>query len=106
MADGTYTTTYDVKVTFTISDLYSRKIITHRLHIDKTRGNEGIACVMIIGHDLMVKLGLKTDFGRQVLEWDKTVVPIKEPYNLLDQPDSTKRNMRDVVMQTTLIRYQ
>ena len=56
---------------------------------------------MIIGHDLMVHLGLKANFGRQILEWDETIVPMKETGNFIDQPDLTKCYMREVFMQTT-----
>ena len=45
---------------------------------------------MIIGHDLMVQLGLKVDFGCQILEWDENVVPMKETGNFLGQHDLTK----------------
>ena len=38
---------------------------------------------MIIGRDLMVQLGLTADFKRQVLQWDGTTVPMKEPSGLL-----------------------
>ena len=63
-------------------------------------GDEGVGYEMIIGCDLMVKLGLKADFGNQVLEWDMTVIPMKEPGNFLGQHDLTKRDMQEVVMQT------
>ena len=48
---------------------------------------------MIIGHDLMVKLVLKADFGHQVLEWYYTFVPMKYPGNFLVKPELTKREM-------------
>ena len=75
-----------------------RKIVTHCLHIDNAIDNEGI--IMIIGCDLMVKLNLKANFSRQVLEWDEAVVPMKEPGNFLGQPDLTKIDIREVVMHT------
>ena len=55
---------------------------------------------MIIGRDLMLHLGLTVDFKRQVLQWDGTTVNMKESRNLLGQSDLTKREMREVVMQT------
>ena len=55
---------------------------------------------MIIGHDLMVQLGLKAEFGHKILEWDDTVVPMNDPVNLLGQTDLTKRNMGEVVIHT------
>ena len=55
---------------------------------------------MIIGRDLMVQLGLKAEFKRQVLRWDGTTVHMKSSRNLLGQSDLTKHGMREVVMQT------
>ena len=49
----------------------------------------------------MVQLGLKDDFGCQILEWDETVISMKDPGNFLGQPDLTKREMREVVMHTS-----
>ena len=40
----------------------------------------------IIGRDLMVKLGPNDNFLRQILEWDETVVPMKEPSILPCKP--------------------
>ena len=49
---------------------------------------------------MMVQLGLTADFKRQFLQWDGTNVHMKEPRNLLGQTDLTKREMREVVIQT------
>ena len=73
-----YKMTHDMKVPFIMPEFSRRKIITHRFHVDKFQGDEGISYYLIIGHDLMIKLGLKADFGHQILEWDDTVVPMKD----------------------------
>ena len=66
-AAGVYCTAHDVKVPFCIPEFSSIKIINHRFHVDNDKYESGIGCVMIIGHDLMVQLGLTDDFKRQVL---------------------------------------
>ena len=76
------------------------KISHHRFHVYNDEGKSGIGYYMIIGRDLMVQLGLTADFKRQVLQWDSTTVHIKDPRNLIGQSDLTKREMREVVMQT------
>ena len=48
----------------------------------------------------MVQLGLKAEFGRLLLEWENTSIPMKEPGNLLGQLDLTKRKMQEVVINT------
>ena len=55
---------------------------------------------MIIGRDLMVQIGLTADFKRQFFQWDDATWHMKEPSNLLGKSDLTKREMREVVMQT------
>ena len=55
---------------------------------------------MIIVRELMVQLGLTADFKRQFLQWDGATVYMKEPSGLLGQANLTKRDMREVVMQT------
>ena len=72
MAFGPYKTTHDVKVLFIMPQFSNRKIITHRFHIDNAQGDTGVGYEMIIVHYLMVQLGLKENFGRQILEWGET----------------------------------
>ena len=100
MADGLYKTTHGVNVPFFMPEFYSSKIITHDFHVYNAWGGEGFGCDVIVGHYLLVQLGLKSDFGRQILERENTVVPMKEPGNFLGQSDSTKRDMQEVVIQT------
>ena len=69
------------------------KTIIHYFNIENVRGGAGIGYGMIIGWYLMVKLGLKANFRRQILEWDETVIYINAPGNLIDQPDLTKREI-------------
>ena len=56
---------------------------------------------MIIVRNMMVKMGLSSNFKRQVIQWDGDKVPMKEPRGLLGQTDLTSRKMRKVVMQTS-----
>ena len=68
----------------------SSKIMTHHLHVDNAQGYDGISYYMIICHELMVQIGLKANFGRKILEWEKTLIPMKDQGNFLGQPDLTK----------------
>ena len=79
-------------------ELSSSKIINHRFHVHNAKGESGIGYDTIIGRDLMVQLGPKTDFKRQILQWDGATVNMKEPSNFLGQSDQTKRKIREVVM--------
>ena len=55
---------------------------------------------MIVGHDLMVQLGLTDDLKRQFLKWYGATVPMKEPSSQLRKPNLSKHNMRKVVLHT------
>ena len=70
-------------------------------NIIRNKGDSGIGYDMIICHDLMVQLGLMSNFKSQVIQWDGATVHMKEPIGLLRQYDLTKRNMRKEVIQTT-----
>ena len=54
---------------------------------------------MIIGHYLMVKLGLTDKFKHKVLQWDGATVYMKELRGLIGKSDLTKHDMHEVVMQ-------
>ena len=77
----------------------SSNIIEHRFNVDNDKGELGISYDMIIGRDLMVKLGLSAEFKLQVLQWDGVTSPMKEPICLLGKSYSTSRKMREVVIQ-------
>ena len=99
-AEGVYCTTHDVKIPFCMPDFSSSKIINHRFHVDNDKGELGIGYDMIIGRELMVKLGLTKKIKHQVLQWDGATVYMKEPSGLLGKYDLTKRDMCEVVMHT------
>ena len=63
----------------------SSRIINHRFHVDNDKGESVIGYYMIIGHDLMVQLGLTAKFKRRVLQWDGATVNMKDLTNLLGQ---------------------
>ena len=95
-----YCTTHYVKVPFCIPEFSSSKIINHRFHSDNDKGESGIVYDIIVGSDLMVRLGLATNLKCQVLQWDDATVYMKEPRNLLGKSDLPKREISEVVMQT------
>ena len=99
-AAGVYCTTHNVKVHFCMLEFSGSKIIDHCFHIENNEGESGIGYDMIIGRDMMVQLGLTTNFKHQLLQWDGTTVHMKDPRNLLGQSDPTKLEMSEVVMQT------
>ena len=76
----------------------SSKIINHHFHVDNYEGESGIGYDMIIGHDLMVQLGLAEKFKRQFLQWDGANVHIKESRKLLGKYNLTKHEMRQVII--------
>ena len=82
-AAGLYCTTHDIKVPFGMPEFSSIKIINHRFNSNNNKGESGIGYNIITDRDLMVQLGLMTDFKRQVLQWDGTTVNMREPIGLI-----------------------
>ena len=78
-AADVYCTMHDVKVPFCMPDFSSSKIINHRFHVGKDKGESVIGYDMIIIRDLIVQLGLTAEFKRQFLQWDGATVNTKEP---------------------------
>ena len=100
MESGVYCTTHDVKVTFCMPEFSSSKITNHHFHVNNDTGESGIVNEMIKGSDLMVQLGLTSNFKRQILQWDGTALHMKEPSGLLGKSNVNKREMHEVVLQT------
>ena len=53
---------HDSKVPFFMPEFSSSNIILHLFHIDNNEGESGIVYVTIIGHNLVVQLGLLSKF--------------------------------------------
>ena len=81
-------------------EFFSRIIITHCFHVENVQGNTCIGYELIIGHDMMVQLALKADFGRQILERDEAIISMKETGSFLFQPDLTRYDMPYVAIPT------
>ena len=92
--------THESKVHFFITEFSSRKIIQHHFHFDSNIGEFVISYDIVIGHDLMVKLGLSDNFKYQVLQWGGVTVPMKEPICILSKSYLTSHDMSGLVMQT------
>ena len=76
-----------------MTEFYISKIIEHQFHVKNDKGKLGIGYDMIIGHDLMVQLGLSADFKRKVLKWDGVTLPMKEPSGIQGKSYLTSHNM-------------
>ena len=86
-AAGVYWKAYEVKMPICTLDFSSSKIINHHFNVDNNKGDLGIGYYRIIGHDLMVKLGLMANFKRHVLQGYSTTVPIEETIGMLSKSD-------------------
>ena len=91
---------HDVKVPLCMPEFSISKMIEHCFHVNNDKGKSGIGYEIIIGHDLVVQLGLTVDLNCQLPQWDVATVPMKEPIVLIGKSDTTSREMRVGVMQT------
>ena len=58
-------------------DLSSSKILEHSFHVDNEKVELGICYDMIIGHDLMIQVGIPANIKCQALQWDGITVPME-----------------------------
>ena len=61
---GPHCTIHDVKVTFFMQEFSSGQITSYRFRVDNNEDESFIGYDMIVGHDLMVQLGLSAYFKR------------------------------------------
>ena len=73
----TYCTTHDVRVPFCLPEFSSTKITSKKFHVDNNEVKASIVYDTIIGHELMLQIGLLEYFKHQVLQWDGATVPMK-----------------------------
>ena len=76
-AVGLYCKMYDIKVPFCMPYFSVRNIIKHRFRVNNNKGESVIGYYMIIFCDLMVQLGLLSDFKHQFLQWDGVTLSMK-----------------------------
>ena len=76
-AKGMYSTMHDFEATFFMPEFSSNKIIQQHFHVCNNIGESGIGYDMIVGHDLMVQLGLPTNIKHQLLQQDGVTIPMK-----------------------------
>ena len=72
-----YSKIHDFKAPFCMPEFSRNKIIHQHFHVDNDIGKSGIGYAMIVGHDLMVQLGLPVNFKHQVLQWDGVTIHMK-----------------------------
>ena len=75
----------------------SSNIISNHFSVYNNEGESYIGHGMIIGHDLMVYIGLMHDLKHQVLQRDGASIRMKYPISLLGQTYLTSHKIREVV---------
>ena len=73
-ANGRFDTSECVKLLFSLPEFSDKKKIIHDFHVIPSMK---LAYDMIIGLDLLNKLGIVLDFDRKILEWNSTEVEME-----------------------------
>ena len=71
---GNISTMETTQLQFCLPELHDSRIIKWKVHVHK---GQGLRYDMIIGRDLMTKLGMIIDFNDQTLEWDKSYIKMR-----------------------------
>ena len=82
---GNFQTSKKCKTTFILKEFYENKSIEWNLHVDSTPGLHQYD--MILGRNIMSKLGITLNFKNQTMTWDNSTINMKDPKslsNLLD----------------------
>jgi len=77
------------------------KIINQRFHVDNEEEDMNVGYDMVIGQDLMVKLGLITNYKRKVLIWDEVSVPMRSVYHTDSKPTFSRAEIIKQIMTQT-----
>ena len=99
---GIFKTDARCAVPFYMVDFSTQKRVTWTFHVDSTTTPSGAGYDMIIGRDLLFKLGIDIKFSSGTLKWDDTEVPMREFGELRDRQMAYHcYYMKDDVLATT-----
>ena len=85
MKGGNFQTSKKCKTTFILKELFENKSLEWNLHVDSTPGPHWYD--MILGRNIMSKLGITLDFKDQTITWDDSTINMKDPESLPDLLD-------------------
>ena len=69
-----------MQVDFTFPDFSDSKRLTWQFHIDEDDSDEGVGYDMIIGRDLMNKIGILLDFEEKQIRWEGDSISMRDYY--------------------------
>ena len=81
------------KTTFILKEFFENKSIKWNLHVDSTPGPHRYD--MILGHNVLSKLGITLNFKDQTMTWDDSTISMKDPESLADLLDPINDFFRD-----------
>jgi len=99
---GTFETEEKRLVKFILPEFSMDKTISWTAHVDTRKKHTGAEYDMIIGNDLMTKLGIIINFNDKTILWENTAVPLKER-GFLQTEDNTQM-VYELVSQPVIIR--
>ena len=82
---GTFSTDARCAVPFFIVDFSTQKRVTWTFHVDSTSKASAMGYDMIIGRDLLTKLGIDIKFSSGTLKWEDTEIPMRDFRELTDR---------------------
>ena len=82
---GNFETDARCAVPFFIVDFSTQKRVKWNFHVDSQSTSKKTGYDMIIGRDLLFKLGIDLMFSRGTLKWEDTKIPMRDFGELQDQ---------------------
>ena len=96
---GDYKTKYDINIDFTLPEFSETKIINHWFHINSSK-DKNIGYGIIIGQDIMKKLGIIVDFGNKNLMRYNFIITMWRSGANITKPALNWSEIKQVMKQT------
>ena len=90
---GQLKTKYKADIKFTLPEFSNSKLITWNFHLTD---NEDLGYDLILGRDIMLKLGIDLSFEKKSLSWEGTEIPMRD-YNKLKRWNLSKHEVKAII---------
>ena len=90
------TTQYEGKAHFTLTEFSDKKIINHKFNLFESTD---LGYDMVIGRDIMYKLGMDISFEHKNISWEGIVIPMRD-FNKLRKYKMSKLELKAFISET------
>ena len=93
---GELTTQYEGKAHFTLPEFSDKKVINHKFNLFESTD---LGYDMVIGRDIMYKLGVDISFEHKTMSWEGIVIPMRD-FNKLRKYNMSKLELKAFISES------